>query len=232
MDLWQFLHLSLSFVFPLRPEEAAGLLVSEVSFENSWLVFGTRFGGCDFTKGHTSFKLPVPVELVPVSRACIGDRSDGPLLRKPMLFNGRRQYPTVNSAGEIQQLLDRRLRELPADEIACANDRKKAFRSLLGELGGVSTDELAASFRKLLNQVGLSGVSLKTLRSSATTSMENAGMSHLAMRYLTSHTTRDILNEYAGLDIPAQARVYFHKIQPLLDAIVQQGERLGISPAG
>jgi integrase len=232
MDLWQLLHLSLSFVLPLRPEEAAGLLVSEVSFENSWLVFGTRFGGFDFTKGHTSFKLPFPAELVPVLQACIGGRSEGPLLRMPMLFDGRRQYPTVDSAEGIQELVDRRLRELPPDAVASMNDRKDVFRSVLSDLGGVSTDKLAASFKTLAHQGGLSGVTLKTLRSSATTSMQAARLSHLAMRYLTSHTTKDILNTYTALDMVSEMRLYFQEIQPLLDAIVRQEQRLGISPAG
>ncbi len=106
------------------------------------------------------------------------------------------------------------------------------FRSVLSDLGGVSTDQLAASFKTLVHQGGLSGLTLKTLRSSATTSMEAARLSHLAMRYLTSHTTKDILNHYAALDIRSEMRLYFQKIQPLLNAIVQQGQRLGISPGG
>lgn len=193
--------------------------------------FRARFGGCDFTKGHTSFRLPFPPELVPVLKACIGGRSEGPLLRKPMLFYGRHQYPVVKSAAEIQGLVDRRLQALRPDDVACANDRKNVFRKVLSDLGCVSTDQLAASFKRLAHHVGLNDVTLKTLRNSATTSMDAAGLSHLAMRYLTSHTTSDILNEYATLDIVSQARLYFQKIQPLLDAIARQSQRLGVSPA-
>jgi hypothetical protein len=62
--------------------------------------------------------------------------------------------------------------------------------------------------------------------------MQAARLSHLAMRYLTSHTTKDILNTYTALDMVSEMRLYFQEIQPLLDAIVRQEQRLGISPAG
>lgn len=41
MDCWQLCHLVFSVVLPLRPEEAAGLLISDVNFAESWLELGT-----------------------------------------------------------------------------------------------------------------------------------------------------------------------------------------------
>jgi hypothetical protein len=48
MDRWQLCQFALSLVLPLRPDEAEGLLVSDVDFERGWLTFGTRIGGGDF----------------------------------------------------------------------------------------------------------------------------------------------------------------------------------------
>ncbi len=81
MDRWQFCHLGLSLVLPLRPDEAAGLIVADVNFEKGWLEFGEHFKDANFTKGRTAFKLPFPEELRPLLRACIGGRAEGPLLR-------------------------------------------------------------------------------------------------------------------------------------------------------
>ena len=37
MDRWQLCQLSLSLVLPLRPDEAAGLLIGDVNFDKGWL---------------------------------------------------------------------------------------------------------------------------------------------------------------------------------------------------
>ena len=42
------------------------------------------------------------------------------------------------------------------------------------------------------------------------------------MRYLTSHSTSDILNEYATLDPVGAMRKYFGTIRPLLTAIADR----------
>ncbi|HQR43660.1 MAG TPA: site-specific integrase, partial [Gemmatales bacterium] len=81
-DAWQLTHLALSFVYPLRPEEAVGLLVEEVDFSKRELRFGSRFGGDDYTKGKQSFVLPVPPELTPILSHLVNGRHHGPLLRQ------------------------------------------------------------------------------------------------------------------------------------------------------
>lgn len=58
--------------------------------------------------------------------------------------------------------------------------------------------------------------------------MKNANVPLLELRYLTSHTTKDILNEYVGLDPVGAMRQYFDKIRPLLDAIVQRTQAVGL----
>ncbi len=47
--------------------------------------------------------------------------------------------------------------------------------------------------------------------------------------YLTGHTTSDILNEYTSLDPVAAMQKYFSTIQPLLDAIKNRADQLGLS---
>ena len=86
MDRWQLCHLVFSLVLPLRPDEAAGLLVSDVNFNNGWLEFGHTFTDCNFTKAATVFRLPFPEELVSILQACIGGRPEGPLLRRRSAF--------------------------------------------------------------------------------------------------------------------------------------------------
>lgn len=232
MDRWQLIHLSLSLVLPLRPEEAAGLLVGDVDFAKGWLVIGTRLDGDDSTKGRTSFKLPFPDELRPILRAAIGGRSAGPLLRGRRPFDGRSKASPLASRDDLIRLYERRLLQAPPGSVQARQDRKQIFRRLLRELGGVSQDEMAREFKKLLTEVGVSnGATLYTLRSSVTTGMKDANLPHLEMRYLTSHSTDDILNEYASLDPVRAMGLYFDAIRPLLDAIRERAVALGLSDA-
>jgi hypothetical protein len=59
--------------------------------------------------------------------------------------------------------------------------------------------------------------------------MHRANLPHLEMRYLTGHTTSDILNEYTSLDPVAAMQRYFDTIKPLLAAIKQRAEDLGLA---
>ena len=89
---------------------------------------------------------------------------------------------------------------------------------------------MACEFKRLLATAGVSrGATLYTLRSSVTTAMKNADLPHLEMRYLTSHTTDDILNEYASLDPVRAMRAYFTTICPLLSAIRDRASAIGLT---
>ena len=82
----------------------------------------------------------------------------------------------------------------------------------------------------LLKAIGKGdGVSLYTLRGSVTTTMDRARLPFLELRYLTSHSTADILNVYAGLDPVTAMEAYFDMVRPLLDAIEQRAQVLGIT---
>ena len=229
MDRWQLCQLTLSSVLPLRPDEAAGLLIGDVNFDRGWLEFGERLKDCNFTKGKKAFVLPFPDEVRPVLRACIGGRPEGPLLRSRRAFEGGRRVERVASLEHLAQLQQADLLRQAAGAVQAEQDRKELFRRLLRRLGGVTEDALNKEFKKLLAAADVkTGATLYTLRSSVTTAMHRADLPHLEMRYLTGHTTSDILNEYAALDPAAAMRRYFETIRPLISTIVERARALGL----
>jgi integrase len=229
MDLWQLCHLSLSIVLPLRPDEATGLLIGDVNFEKGWLEFGQRLRGVNFTKGKTAFVLPFPDEFRPILRACIGERTEGPLLRSRRVFAGDKDGDPIVSLDHLVQFYDAELLRQPPEAIQAEQDRKLLFRSLLRQLGGVTEDAMGKEFKKLLTLAGVKpGPTLYALRTSVTTAMHRANLPHLEMRYLTGHTTSDILNEYTSLDPVGAMQRYFETIRPLLDVIRERCRALHI----
>jgi integrase len=228
MDCWQLCHLSLSLTLPLRPEEAAGLLISDVKFEKRWFEIGSRLGGGDYTKGHQSFKLPFAPEHRHLLVACIGGRTEGPLLRSRRAFEGK-DKSTVSSFEELAVLYERKLRQSPQDAVQCEQDRKEIFRDVLRELGGISEDRMAVEFKKLLADVGLAKrATFYQLRHSTTQGLKAAGVPHLDLLYLTAHSTSGILNEYTPVDPVGSMEKYFATIRPLLAAITQRARELGL----
>jgi integrase len=229
MDRWQLCQLSLSLTLPLRPDEAAGLLIADVNWAKGWFEFGTRLGGGDFNKGRQDFILPFPDALRPILGACVCGRSAGPLLRQRAAFDGRWKR-SVASSEELVQMYEQKLAKAPRGSVLSEQDRKQLFRRLLRELGGVSADQLAREFKSLLKAHGLAeGVSLYTLRHAITTAMHRTpGLPHLELTYLTGHATRDILTEYVALDPVGAMGRYFATIRPLLDAVARRAQALGL----
>lgn len=222
-DRWRLCQLALSFVLPLRPDEAAGLLVDDVDFDRGQLLFGANLPGVNFTKRKVSYRLPFPDELRPVLRACVGGRGGGPLLRTRRAFAGR-SGQAVNSLTEMQELFDRRLAAARPGVVQTDHDRKVLFRRLLRELGGVSPDGLNREFKSLAAAAGVGrAATLYTLRSAVTTGMSvGAKLAHLELTYLTGHRVSDILAAYTGLDVHGEMRKYFAHARPLLDAIARR----------
>jgi integrase len=182
MDRWQLCQLGPSLVLPMRPGEAAGLLIADVNFERGWLEFGHRLGDVNFTKAKTALILPFPDELRPALRACFGGRAEGPLLR------GRTALEKGGGLG-VASLEELRLRyeeSLPGqrrDSVQSAHDRKRLFRLLLRRLGGVSEDELSKELKRLLARLSVgNGATFYTLRGSVTTALEAANLPHVASR--------------------------------------------------
>ena len=222
-DIWELSILSLSMILPLRPEEATGILVTDVDFENCWFSIGSRLGGADVTKGVTSFKLPFPVELELLLKRCIGNRKEGPLLRCRKDFGGTNRYARIQSREELVQAFEDKLADEPPGTVQTAQDRKRVFRRLLAELGGATPSTiLAKQFERLCWRGGITGVSIKDLRSSVSSEMERSGMDFLHLRYLTSHAINDIMNDYVALDPSGAMAKYFATIQPLLDEVAER----------
>lgn len=230
MDRWQLCNLTISLLLPVRPEEAAGILISDVNFDKSWFEIGTRLGGADYTKESTSFKLPFPHELRPILRACIGQRLEGPLLRSRKAFE-KFTAPPLASRNHLEELIAATNAKAAPETICSEQDRKALFRRLLCKLGGISEDQLGCEYKKLFRELSLGGCYLYLLRSSVTTSMREAKVPMLEMRYLTSHSVSDILNTYTNLDPVGAMNLYFDQVRPLLEAITHRAIELGIAPS-
>jgi integrase len=198
MDPWQLCHLAPSLILPMRPDEATGLLVTDVDFDRRRLRFGTRFGDRDFNKGRRTFGVPFPPELEPLLRACVGGRTDGPLLRRRAAFSGQEQ-PSLNlaEAGDVEVAYEATLLAADRGAVLTEQDAKAVFRRLLQQAGGASPDHLAREFGGLLRQLGSDpGVRFYDARAAVTTEMNRAGVPDLELRYLTGHTTGDILTRF------------------------------------
>lgn len=228
MDAWQLCHFALPLVLPLRPEDYAGLLISEVDFEQSVLRFGTRLGGRDFNKGRQSFTTPFPTAIGPLLRRCVAGRADGPLLRRRAIFEGRSQPSlVVDSSADVVAHFDTALQRAPDGDIQAAQDSKRLFRRILREMGGVSEDVLAREFKPLLARVMPSNVKrFYDLRASCSSELERCGVSHLVQRYVTGHTTDDIMYQYNSLDPVSEMQKYFVSIGSLLTAISKRAAEL------
>jgi integrase len=229
MDAWQLCMLLPSMILPMRPDEATGLLVYDLDLDNSELLFGITLPDVNFTKKKVAFRLPFPAELRPVLRAAVGGRTGGPLLRS------RRAFADVTPPGnaslaDLKARFDQRVLAAKPGTVQTDHDRKRLFRSLLRELGRVSEDAMNREVKSLLTAAGVkNGATLYTLRSSVTTTMSTgAKLAHLELTYLTSHSTRDILTRYTSLDVDGEMRKYFDHIRPLLDAVTQWVDELGI----
>lgn len=228
MDAWQIRHLALSLVLPLRPNEATGLLVSDVDFEHGWLNVGTRFGGADFTKGRQTFRLPYPRAIEPLIRHCVGGRVEGPLLRSRHALAGEYVALEVNSIEDLRKAFESELLQA-ASTVQCEQDRKQVFRRLLRKLGGVTEDGLAAEFSRAAESACVKNVTLMDLRRANTQGLKDAGVPHLELRYLTSHTTSDILNEYTSIDPVAAMEKYSAFLRSLLQAMTTRSSELGMA---
>jgi hypothetical protein len=88
---------------------------------------------------------------------------------------------------------------------------------------------MARELKKLLAAAGVgNGATLHTLRRSISTGMHRAKLPHMDMRYLTGHSLNDILNDYTSLDPVGAMALYFDTIQPLLAAITERAQALGL----
>ena len=173
---------------------------------------------------------PFPSAIEPLLRRCVAGRADGPLLRRRAIFAGRSQPNSiVNSVADVVAHFDTALQRSPEGEVQAAQDSKRLFRRVLREMGGVSEDELAREFKRILAKVTRSNLKrFYDLRASCCSDLERSGVSHLVQRYVTGHTTDDILFEYNSLDPVSEMQKYFVSIELLFTTMTQRGSELGL----
>jgi len=232
MDAWQLACLALPLVLPERPEDFVGLLVSEVDRGQRFLHFGTRCAGDDTTKAGVSFHVPYPPELDSILGWLIGSRTAGPLLRtRNILVRGKVPALVVATPAELDARFDKYLARFPADDTTCVQDRKRYFRRFLLKLGGVSTDTLAREFHAVLRQVRPElSARFYEIKGSTTTDMKDAGVDYITRMYLTGHALSDeILAAYESQRLREHTARYYLHLAPLLAAIVQRADQLGIA---
>ena len=174
--------------------------------------------------------MPFPLELIPILRACTGERAAGPLFRSRTVWDGRRKpRVTAGSRDDVERLLQETLAAAPSGTVQSEQDRKAVFRELLRQMGGVSERQIGKALTSLLKDAGLAERTRPyDVRGSVTTDMKEAGIRHLELRYLTLHSVDDILNEYTGLDPVNEMAKHFRHCQPLLTAIPHRALEFGI----
>jgi hypothetical protein len=225
MDDWQFLNLAALLVLPLRHEDAARALISDIDLAKGEFRLGDHFGGCDFGKGKVNVSMPLPPELIALFRVCVGERAEGPLFLSRRRRRGKKKvHRTALDAAALRAAFDRELSKRPNHDIHAPLDRKRVYCEFLEQLGGVTADEVAKEIRKLLP--GDRSTHPYALRHGVTQDMHESGIAHLELRYLTAHTASDILNEYVRLNPKAEMQKYYARCQDLLQPIDERVRRL------
>lgn len=230
MDAWQLCTLSFLFILPPRPEEFAGLLLSDTRPDPRRLVFGTRLSGDDFNKARLSFQNPYPWQFDPLIRFWQRSRSAGPLFLRRSIVEGKRRAIDVHDDQEVFDRYRSYVATLAPEKIQTEQDRKDAFRRVLARLGGVDGDDLREEFRAVYTTVR-PGVAPRfyDLRGDVSMDLRRAGVEDMLRKYLRGQTiSGDIASVYEGMDLDAEMQPYFKMISPLLDAIATRAKELGL----
>lgn len=231
MDAWQLCTLSWALVLPNRPDEMAGILISDVLRDRCEIMFASRWGGDDHNKARQSFRISYPVQFEPLLDRLIDGRAAGPLFRRRSIADSSR-HPrlAVDSAAQVESEFDATLARLPRREVQSDQDRKRVFRRLLLDMGGVSQDDLGGEFRRVLGSVA-PGMKVRFYdsRGSVITDLRRSGVQEILRRYVSGHSVRrDIMADYESQDLHADMDRYFNFIEPLLTAIADRATELGI----
>lgn len=121
------------------------------------------------------------------------------------------------------------VRHAAPHHLATPQDQKKLVRRTVREMGGVDGNDLAKEFGHVVQkaEIGKRGPFYQ-LRSSVKTDMERSGVSLLMQKYFSGHTTGEITFEYVGLDPITEMQKYFATLGPLLDAMSNRAQQLGL----
>lgn len=224
MDLYEILHLTLSLILGVRPEDYCGCLISDVDLDAGEMHFGARFGGVDFNKTRLSFRLPIPPLLFPVFHMLRAGRAAGPLLRHRRVWEGTKCVPILSCDDDLRLRVDA-ARAAAGQEVMAEGDLKHIYRKVLREVGGLSVDQLRSVYSDARRRAGLSeAMKMYDLKSGVTTDLEESGLSEFAIEYLTGHSVsaRAVMPRYKSFDPQKAIQPYFQKAAPLFEAILSR----------
>jgi hypothetical protein len=230
MDIWQLSHLALSMLLPLRPEDCAGLLISDVDYEKNMMKFGGRFEGRDFNKGRVCYHAPYPAELKPFLRFCQAARADGPLFRSRMIFEGRRRPDhCVSDEHPPSHYIEKTLCNASPSELKTPQDQKRLIRRTIRQMGGVSERQLAREFGSAREKAGLDQIGrFYDLRAAIHTELQRAGVDPDVQQYVTGHVLSEVRHQYVSIDVTGEMEKYFATVQPQIDAMQKRAQQLGM----
>lgn len=234
-DRYQLINMGLLYLLPLRPEQLAGLLIPEISWQEQTLWFGTRFGEHDFTKGRTTFRVPYPRQLEVLLRAAVGNRRDGPVFLSRSVFEKRKMPDIELESGEnFTAAVQQALAEADPEDYVNIDDGKAICRAAIAKAGGVTENALAKEFHRLAIDAGIEGNDrFYDLRSSVHSEMLKVGVPEEYRRYCMGHRelSGGSLDDYTRLDIDSlrtEMMRYWEFAGELIEAIVERAKFLGI----
>jgi hypothetical protein len=234
MDPWQLANLAWSFVLPQRPDEFTALLIQDIDTTKRELRFGDRWGGDDHNKAKTAFRVCYPSEFVQLVKWLIGTRTAGPLMRRRTIVEGRRQPRSrAETIEEISILFDQAIAKATPDAVQNEQDRKRIFRGVLLDLGGVTGEDLAGEFKTLLVATGRPvQARFYDSRAAVITGLREARVSEILRRYICGRSQgRDSHVYYEAQDLHGDMNRYFQHVRPLVEAIATRANALRMHPA-
>ena len=152
LDDWQFLNLSILLVLPIRPEDAARALITDVVFEEGALRLGTHFGGGDVNKGKVDVTMPLPIELIELFQLCVRQRTEGPYSVSAGMLEDTddESVPPRGSRDELQTLFADKLANCPSGRDPDAPGSEASLLRVAAQLGGLTTNQIGKEMRKVL----------------------------------------------------------------------------------
>jgi hypothetical protein len=233
-DSFALTTFALQLLLPPRPEQIAGLLVSEVDWQEHALHFGTRFNGDDHTKGRTTWWLPFPPELELVLRAAIGGRAAGPVFRKRSVVEGSRSPDlVVERPKELEAAISVAITTARSKGPITDNDAKDISRRIIAEAGGITENDLGREFGQLAENAGcIDSLRYYDLRSAVLSEFRKVDIPKEVRAYLAGHEdgTGGSLDEYECFsveDLHRELQPHWNFARRLIDAILERGRRLG-----
>lgn len=187
---WDFgVHFTLAKT-GMRPGELCRLLIEEVDLVDGWISIRNKPELGWRIKTGRERKIPVVPELVAVLRSVIGDRTAGPVFRRPLfdpqrhpMFDGRRDGMTR----VVAQRTDAESRKL--GRALTRAERAAVAATLWRDSGALSPDDARRSFVRTAEASGLEGVTCpKSWRHTYATLLQDANVDPLVRQLVLGHT--------------------------------------------